>query len=414
MSAGQPMEEPSVPWITTDAEGRPCASDQTSTHPIVPRPGSWRALVTLTALALVLAAASPAGARPTLSATAMPVEGVFENCPLETAFPACVNRLAVMRNGGVKVAVISAFGTSLEALSRYAAVAHRVGMSVMWEIGDSNWWQQPPTSDQLGTDHPQFAAACGCTQNRALHTYLVAWLAALPGTYGYYAADDTALRPGDGSAIASYMARIKQLDPNHPAMIGAYSEQQRSGYQSKADLIGQEIYPVTTDPILPRENHRGSWGRVSQIATATQASADRAGTASAFILQAFSWGDNLTDGQAVGVCSASDTIDSCNARLRYPTGAEQLALRDAILRGARPALILWYSFPGTYGSAAPDLISRYPSGAEAGARWAGLSAAIRARFAGSGHGTPARQSRKRRHSRRSRRPPAWHVGQRPV
>jgi hypothetical protein len=337
----------------------------------------------------------------------MPAEGVFENCPLETAFEVCSSRLAVMKAGGVQVVVISALGPAPGALSQYAAAAQSLGMSVMWAIGDSNWWQQPPTSDQLGADLPQFAAACGCSQNQALLTYVVDWLRSLPGTYGYYAADDSALRPGDGTAIAAYLARIKQLDPNHPAMMGAYSEQQRDGYQSIAELIGQEVYPVTMDPILPLEAHPATWDGVGRLATATQSSADRAGTASAFILQAFSWGDNLSDGEAVGICSSSDTIDSCNARLRYPSGSEQLALRNAILRNAHPALILWYSFPGTYGSAVPDASSRYPSGAEAVARWAGLSAAIKADLAS--NGAQARQSSKRGGPRRRRHRAAAHA-----
>jgi hypothetical protein len=197
------------------------------------------------------------------------------------------------------------------------------------------------------------------------------------------------------------MARIKQLAPGHPAMIGAYSGPQRDAYQSIADLIGQEVYPVTTDPILPFESHGATWDRVTQLASATQSSADRAGTPSAFILQAFSWGDSLSDGQGIGVCSASDTMDSCNTRLRYPSGAEQLALRDAILRNANPALILWYSFPGTYGSAVPDVNNRNPTGAEAAGRWTALSAAIKAGFTTGG--APARQSSKRGHPRRPHR-----------
>jgi hypothetical protein len=184
-------------------------------------------------------------------------------------------------------------------------------------------------------------------------------------------------------------------------MIGAYSDQQREGYQSTADPIGQEVYPVTTEPVLPLDGQPAIWDRVSQIATATQSSADRAGTASAFILQAFSWGDNLGDGEAVGVCSSSDTIDSCSARLRYPSGAEQLALRNAILRDAHPALILWYSFPGTYGPAVPDPSSRYPSGAETAARWAGLSAAIKADRAR--YGLQTRHSSTPAHPKRHRR-----------
>jgi hypothetical protein len=332
-----------------------------------------------------------------------------------------------MKAGGVQVVVTSAMSPSLGALSQYAAVAHDLGISVMWEIGDPNWWQQPPDGNQVAADLPQFATACGCSQNQALLTYVVHWLRALPGTYGYYAADDSTLQAGDEAAIATYMAQIKQLDPNHPAMIGSYSEQQRDSHQSIADLIGQEIYPVTTSPTLPLDTHPVTWDAVRQTVTATQSSADRAGKASAFILQAFTWGDNLIDGEAVGVCSPSDTLASCYTRLRYPSAAEQLALRDAVLSYAHPALILWYSFPGTYGSAVSDPSIVYPSGADAAARWAGLSAAIRAPWPLGPANTPAapspvvprsasspvvphtapshhlRGKRKRKHARRHRR-----------
>jgi hypothetical protein len=318
-----------------------------------------------------------------------------------------------MKAGGVRVVAISAMGSSTTALSRYASAAHKLGLTIMWEIGDSNWWLQPPTSTQVGADLPQFAAACGCSQNHPLLAYVVDWLRALPGTYGYYAADDSALRPGDEAALAAYMAQIRQLDPEHPAMIGAYSWQNRDSHQSVAGLIGQEILPVTTDPVLPIRPDSVTWNGVGLTARAAQSSADREGKASAFILQAFTWGDNLRDGQVLGVCSPYDTIDSCNGRLRYPTGAEQLALQDTILRNAHPALILWYSFPGTYGPAVPDASSVYPGGAEAAARWKGLSAAIKAplplgpgrhRAADARH---AHRGGQRKHARRRR-----HAGRR--
>jgi hypothetical protein len=338
-------------------------------------------MTALMVLALACAATSPARTARKHQAPAkpaMPAEGVFEDCPLDTAFSACSSRLAAMKAGGVQVVVISAMGSSLTALSRYASAAHELGISIMWEIGDSNWWLQPPTSNQIGADLPQFAAACGCSQNHPLLAYVVDWLRALPGTYGYYAADDSALRPGDEASLASYVARIRQLDPKHPAMIGAYSWQNRDSHESVAGLIGQEILPVTTDPVLPTRAHTVTWDGVGLTATAAQSAADRAGKPSAFMLQAFTWGDNLRDGQVLGVCSPWDTIDSCNARLRYPSGAEQLALRNTILRRAHPALILWYSFPGTYGSAVPDTSSLYPVGTDAAARWHGLAAAIKA------------------------------------
>ena len=60
----------------------------------------------------------------------------------------------------------------------------------MWEIGNPAWWQEPATSTDMAGDFPAFASSCGCTDNGQLLAYMVSWLGALPGTYGYYAADD--------------------------------------------------------------------------------------------------------------------------------------------------------------------------------------------------------------------------------
>src|SRR5205807_7542921 len=132
-------------------------------------------------------------------------------------------------------------------------------------------------------------------------------------------------------------------------------------YQSMADMLGQELYPVTTDSILPVGNQQ-PWTTINATAADAQSSADGAGKPSAFILQAFSWGDNLSDGLGIGACTLSDTLTSCWARLRYPSPQEQLALRNAVLSNAHPTLILWYSFPGTYGYPLPAGTTIYPSG----------------------------------------------------
>ena len=65
----------------------------------------------------------------------------------------------------------------------------------MWEIGNPAWWQEPATSTDMAGDFPAFASSCGCTDNGQLLAYMVSWLGALPGTYGYYAADDSQLSP---------------------------------------------------------------------------------------------------------------------------------------------------------------------------------------------------------------------------
>jgi hypothetical protein len=148
---------------------------------------------------------------------------------------------------------------------------------------------------------------------------------------------------------------------------------------------------------------------VAQTAASAQRAASTAGRRSAFILQAFTWGDNLDDGQAVGVCSSGDSRDACYARLVYPSAADQLHLRDAVLTHARPQLILWWSFGGTYGQAGDDNYSIYPTGSVAAARWSGLSAAVKAPYPASlagGRQTRTHRNGVQRLARRHRRVPA--------
>jgi hypothetical protein len=310
------------------------------------------------------------------SAATLPPQGIFETCTLDTEMQTCLQRLDVMHQGGIQVVVFPIWGTSLASLSSYASAAHALGMSVMWELGDESWWQDPSTSTAMSGEIPVFASACGCEQNGPLLAYTVQWLSQLPGTYGYYAADDSMLAPGDQAGVAQYMAEIKQQDPTHPAIIGSADESQTQEYQGSADAIGTEIYPVTQGSLLPVAANQSMWNAIGQEARDAQRSADTAGKQSAFILQAFSWGDNLQDGQAIGMCSGADTPQSCWAKLDYPSESEQLQLRNEVLRNAHPELIIWYSFPGTYGDVTGNTDSTFPTGATAAAHWRGLAAAV--------------------------------------
>jgi hypothetical protein len=284
-----------------------------------------------------------------------------------------------MHSGGLQVVVIPAWGASLDSLTQYAAAARGLGMSVMWELSNPAWWQQPSTDTGAASSFSQFASACGCSDNGALLAYVVRWLAALPSTYGYYAADDSMLSPGDSSGVASYVARIKQQDAGHMVLIGAANTGQGQQYeQGTVAQVGQEMYPVSTGSLLPASANQATWDSINFAATTTQRAADQAGKQSVAIIQAFSWGDNVDDGRAIGVCNSADTTASCAAKLRYPSGAEQLALRNAVLENAHPQLILWYSFNGTSGFAQTNTYNAPISPDEAAARWAGLSAAIQA------------------------------------
>ena len=290
---------------------------------------------------------------PNAVAESLPPQGTFENCGLDMELQTCLQRLQVMHGGGVQVVVIPAWGVSLSSLSTYADTAHALGMSVMWMTAGPGpfWWQGASSGTDMAGFFSAFASACGCNQNGPLLAYTIQWLSQLPGTYGYYAADDSMLSAGDQAALAQYVAQIKQQDPNHTVMISSAGESQTTEYQQIPDVIGTEMYPVTTDSLMPVGANQDMWDSIAQWANDAQQSADSAGKQSAFILQAFTWGDNLGDGEAIGACSPSDTPASCAAKLRYPNSSEQLQLRNEALSHAHPKLIIWYSFYATYGAA---------------------------------------------------------------
>lgn len=336
-----------------------------------PRRLAFCGLLGLTLLLVCTAAANAATA-------ALPPEGIFDSCDLNTQMQTCVGRLAVMHAGGMKVVVQAATNGTAEADATYAGAAHWLGMSVMWEISDPNWWDSSMSGTSILYEYPSFVSACGCGSNGALLDYVARFLGSQAGTYGYYAADDSMLPSGSSAGVAAYVARLRQADPNHTVMIGSADQSQTGTYQRIADLIGTEIYPVTNSSLMPVASNQDTWGGVAQTASDAQSSADAAHKRSAVILQAFTWGDNLDDGQAIGVCSAGDSKLGCYSKLRYPSAAEQLQLRNEVLIHSHPSLILWWSFQGTYGQAGGDTYSIYPTGLVAAARWAGLRAAVQA------------------------------------
>lgn len=353
-----------------------------------------RLALPIVAILALLAVAFPAGA----AASTLPPEGIFDYCNLDTQLSTCVQRLSVIHSGGFQVVVLDANDGSPSSISAYAAAAQQVGIKVMWEISAPSWWQGTSASG----DFPQFASACGCTGNSSLLTYMITYLGGLPATYGYYAADDTMLSSGDQAGVSAYVSQVKTLDPAHPVILSSADETQTSQYGSIGDMNAAEIYPITTSPLMPVSKNQDMWGAVAQQASDVQRMATNHGKTSAFILQAFSWGDNLSDGEAIGACTPSMSQLQCWNSLIYPTASDQRQLRNEVLKHAHPGLILWWSFMGTYGQSGGDTYSIYPTGTAAADHWAALTAAINAPAPGVKltHGTRAGKHHKRHHHRR--------------
>lgn len=304
-----------------------------------------------------------------------PAEGMFDNCDLNSQLSTCEQRLNVMAQGGLKVVVMAVGYNTEPNLQAYAAYAQSVGMSVMWELNDPGFWGGAWSGSSAANDFSQFAQACGCTSAHGVLQTMISFLAALPGTYGYYAADDLSIQPGQRAGLTSYVNTLKAIDPNHMVMVGANAGQGQSNASSGA-VIGNEIYPETNQNLQNMTTNEATWDALQQEITQAQASATRNGQGSAFILQAFTFGDNLSDGQAVGVCTAAMSQQQCYDKLLYPNQQVQEELRNEVLQHSHAKLILWYSFEQTYGQAGTDTYSIYPTGSLASSRWAAFTRAI--------------------------------------
>ena len=105
------------------------------------------------------------------------------------------------------------------------------------------------------------------------------------------------------------------------------------------------------------------------------------GQLTAFFLQSFSWGDSLSDGTSIGVCTSADTPSSCAAKLPFPTAADMITMRNTAIESGAPDLLIWYRWcavAGTAGGNDPVLARIGPAGMAA--RLAALTEAINAPY----------------------------------
>lgn len=328
-----------------------------------------------------------AGAKKAHAAGALPDQGIFDNCVISQSLSTCEQDLQQMHQAGLQVAVVGMQGDSLADLSSYASYAQSIGMSVMWQINDPGFWGGAWVGSSAAADWNQFSSACGCTGTTQVLNYMIQYLGAMPATYGYYAADDYTLTAGQVGGIRQYVSEIKSVDPNHMVMVGS-SQSMGTAFYTTGATIGNEIYPETTNSLLPYDRNLATWQSVQDSVTQDQRVATQDGTSSAFILQAFSFGDNLDDGEAVGVCKANMTQPQCANLLQYPSAGVQLALRNQVLENAHPKLILWFNF----------------SEAAQGSHWGDLTSVVRAQYPVSASAARAKRAHKaaRKHGARRR------------
>jgi hypothetical protein len=357
------------------------------------------ALVAITAMFSALVATGTASARTSHAAKTahvsgtLPAEGMFDNCQIGANLATCEQDLLNMHQAGLQVAVVGFQGDSLADLSAYAAYAQSIGMSIMWQINDPGFWGGAWMGSSAAADWTAFSSACGCADTTQVLDYVIQWLGALPATYGYYAADDEVISPGELGGLTQYVSEIKALDPSAMVMVGS-AVSQGTSYASTGATLGTEIYPETSGNLMPVAGNQSMWDGIQQSIAQDQHAANQYGTSSAFILQAFTFGDNLTDGEDVGVCNAGMSSAQCAGLLNYPSASTQLQLRNEVLEHAHPKLILWYTFSESYGQ---------------GDRWSGVTDAVKAPYPATATAARAKHSkghqkrRAKRHSKHDKR-----------
>jgi hypothetical protein len=337
-------------------------------------------MVTLLALAAPSFAATPrkvTSAKKAHTVGSLPAQGIFGGCTLSSDLSSCEQNLLQIQQAGMQVDVVGVQWASLAEISAFASYAQSIDMSVMWEINDPGFWGGAWIGSSAASDWSSFSSACGCTDSTQILDSMIQFLTALPATYGYYAADDSTLEPGQAAGLKQYVDEIKSVDPSHMVMVGS-SQGQGTTYYSSGATIGNEIYPETTTSLMPYNRNLAIWQTVQQSVAQDQRAATQEGASSAFILQAFSFGDNLSDGEAVGACTAAMSTAQCAARLQFPTASAQLELRNEALENAHPKLILWYDF----------------SQASQGSHWADLTSVVKAQYPVSASAARAKSARK--------------------
>jgi hypothetical protein len=321
------------------------------------------------------------------AAAGLPPQGVFENCDPSLMPAACERRLGQMRDAGIQLVLerLPAFSSQLPA---YLRAIRASGLRGIWQVSDPGLWTLSATSAfgatpaGSGLEYPQLgtwrAACSSCATNGQLLAYVARFLT--PYTWGWYVADDSQVGQSGSFTAQQTYAGIRALSaalradaPGTTTVMSAYGNGGLSQLQEgwgTADLTAQEIYPVITRTGGSGTTVAQASHGAEQDAAAVQGFAQVRGGASAFILQAFSWAGCSLDAQSMGAAPSSP----------YPSAAELIAMRNGVLTGARPALLLWYDFDQTVGWAPGTMPSWCTPVPDPAARLAALTAAVRAPY----------------------------------
>ncbi len=247
---------------------------------------------------------------------------------------------------------------------RYVQTAAASGVQTIWPLSD--WWQSDPNASDLLLSYPLLAVQCGCTRNAGLLAYVVQMAKSQPGTWGYYVADEP--NAADQSQIASFVARIKAIDPVHPVLIVSLRGSMAT-FAHTGDVLAGDTYPVASGPVNDPSVAAAEASATHQV----QQLSDSAGVKSAMVLQAWNWDDEL------------DCLGLFPGVTHFPTTTEMTMMRNAALEYGHPSMILWWALFDVEGYLTTEQPRYFLAPANPAARWASL---VRAAFAPAPATTP--------------------------
>jgi len=242
----------------------------------------------------------------------LPPQGMYEGCAPEAAGDACAKRLVAIRAAGFRYVLnYSSWYGSPAAVLRYADTAAALGLQLIWPLNDPAWLGQ----DSLSSTYSGFGEHAHLS-NPEFTSLAIDLVASHSATWGFYIGDEVA--PSEASLVGALSASVRRLAPDEPQLYVARPGAERlEPFAPFADVAGVDAYPVGSgDPPV------GQAARGARTVTAA------AGAQTAMVLQAFSWSQYLPDSHLP----------------RYPNSHSLQAMRDAAIRHANPAMILWYSY----------------------------------------------------------------------
>ena len=246
---------------------------------------------------------------PTADSFALPPQGLYEGCSPGATPTACTERLATFRAGGFRYVLnySSWYGSPAEVL-HYADAAASLGLRLIWPLNHPAWRGLA----SLAATYPSFGGG-SATEFTAGAIGLVA---THPATWGFYTGDELPVK--EVSRVRRLSATVRLLAPNKPQLyVARPGTAQLRPFARFADVAGADVYPIgSSDP------------PVYKAARSARAAASAAGARTAMVLQAFSWSQ----------------YDPETYPPRYPSTRTLRAMRDAAIRHAHPAMLLWYSY----------------------------------------------------------------------